>query len=140
MMEFHGKEILSGTANANTLTLGAPLSLWNGIDSSNGIIIQSGHPNKGQSIADTVLVFSNGLSGATAGAALTECLRTGNGPVALVLPIADAIVVTASVVAGELYDKQIPILQIAPEDITRIPNGVKARVESGVLIVDTETD
>lgn len=134
-MEFQGKELLSGTAEGYTLTLGAPLSLWDGIDSSEGKIVQSGHPNESQGIAGTVLVFANGLSGATAGAALTECLRTGNGPVALVLPEADAIVVTASVVAGELYGKQIPILQVASEDITRIPSGVQVRIENGVLTV-----
>lgn len=135
-MEFQGKELLSGTVDANTLILGAPLSLWDGIDSSEGIIIQSGHPNKGQSIANTVLVFANGLSGATAGAALTECLRTGKGPVALVLPVADAIVVTASVVAGELYGRQIPILQVDSEEIKQIPNGVHARIKNGVLTVE----
>lgn len=136
MMEFKGKELLKGMAKAPTLTLEAPLSLWDGLDSSKGIIIQSGHPNEGQSIANTILVFKTGLSGATAGAALTECLRTGNGPAALVLPEADAIVITASVVAGELYEKQIPIIQIEPEKITQIPNNIKARIQKGLLIID----
>jgi predicted aconitase with swiveling domain len=134
--EFQGKELLGGTVAAQTLTLGAPLSLWDGIDSSEGIIVQSGHPNEGQSIANVILVISQGLSGATGGGSLTECFRKGNGPVAMILPEAEPMVVAASVVAGELYDKQIPILQVEPDNIIQIPNGVHARVENGVITIE----
>lgn len=136
MKEFQGKELLGGTVAAQTLTLGAPLSLWDGIDSSEGIIVQSGHPNEGQSIANVILVISQGLSGATGGGSLTECFRKGNGPVAMILPEAEPMVVAASVVAGELYDKQIPILQVEPDNIIQIPNGVHARVENGVITIE----
>ncbi|WP_067724559.1 aconitase X swivel domain-containing protein [Oceanobacillus damuensis] len=138
MKEFQAKELLSGTVEAQTLTLGAPLSLWDGIDSSEGIIIQGGHPNEGQSIANAILVISHGLSGATGGGSLTECFRKGNGPVAMILPEAEPMVVAASVVAGELYNKQIPILQVDSEDIVRIPNGVQATIMNGVIALRTE--
>lgn len=139
-MEFQGRELISGEADGYTLTLGAPLSLWDGLDLSTGIIVQIGHPNKGQSIDGTILVFANGLSGATASISLTECLREGYGPVALILPEADATVVGASVVAGELYDKQIPILQLTPEEIIQIPNGLRAEINNGVLTIDKKSE
>ncbi|MEH7223200.1 DUF126 domain-containing protein [Bacillus sp. JJ1566] len=135
-MEFQGKELLTGSAKGHTLILEASLNLWNGIDSKQGIIVQSGHPQEGQSIVDTILVFAKGLSGATAGISLTECLRTGHGPVAMVLPEVDVMVVCASVVAGELYNKQIPILQVASEDIIQIPNGIHAEIKNGILTAD----
>ena len=137
MREFQCKELLSGIVEAHTMTLDAPLSLWDGIDSKEGIIIQAGHPNEGQSIANVILVISQGLSGATGGGSLTECFRQGNGPVAMVLPEAEPMIVAASVVAGELYDKQIPILQLDSEEIVNIPNEVQARIKDGILEVET---
>lgn len=116
------KELVAGEAAGESFCLQAPLSLWDGIDSQTGRIIQVGHPDEGQSIAGKILVFSSGLSGATAGAAITETVRTGSAPRAMILPESDAIIVTASVTAGLLYDSDIPVYVAGPENIKEIPN------------------
>ena len=138
MMEFQGKELIAGTIEGQTLTLGAPLSLWDGIDSRKGIIATAGHPNEGECIAGKILVISKGLAGATGGGSLTECFRRENGPIAMVMPKSDPMVVAAAVFAEELYDKHIPILQIDSEKIVQIPNDAHVRISNGTLTVNSK--
>lgn len=127
------KELVAGEARGESFCLQAPLSLWDGIDSQTGTIIQVGHPDQGQSIAGKILVFSSGMSGATAGAAITETVRTGSAPATMVLPESDAIIVTASVTAGLLYDSYIPVYVTGPEDIKMIPNNTLCHISNKTL-------
>lgn len=133
MTKYQGRELIAGNVNGPTLRLEAPLSLWDGLDSSTGIIIQGEHPNHGQSIGGKIVVFAKGLSGATAGAALTETVRTGNSPLAIILPEADEIVVTASVIAGVLYGQEIPLIQLNQAEIDNIPNNILMQINEGVI-------
>lgn len=125
--------LVEGEASGTSFCLAAPLSLWDGIDSQTGEIIQGGHPDQGKHIGDTILIFSSGLSGATAGAALTETVRTGVSPVAIVLPEPDEIIVTASVTAELLYDQAIPTYYLKNDSIKKIPNNTVCTVENSKI-------
>lgn len=130
MPELKMNPLVDGEIYGKSFCLQAPLSLWDGIDSQTGTIIQVGHPDQGRSISRKILVFSNGMSGATAGAALTETVRTGCSPLAMILPEPDAIVVAASVTAGLLYDKNIPVFNVDAETIGKIPNQTECRIKN----------
>lgn len=133
MTKYQGRELVAGNIKGQTLRLEAPLSLWDGLDSSTGKIIQGDHPNQGQGIGGKILVFAKGLSGATAGAALTDTVRTGHAPLAIILPEADEIVVTASVTAGVLYEQEIPIIQLDQDKIDDIPNAILMQINEGMI-------
>ncbi|MDO5457891.1 MAG: DUF126 domain-containing protein [Atopococcus tabaci] len=125
--------LVDGEIHGKSFCLQAPLSLWDGIDSQTGTIIQVGHPDRGKSISGKILIFSNGMSGATAGAALTETVRTGSSPLAMILPEPDAIVVTASVTAGLLYDKNIPVFDVNADLIKKIPSQTECQIKSQTI-------
>jgi predicted aconitase with swiveling domain len=131
-----GAPLVAGTAAGPTLTLQAPVSLWNGLDTTTGRIIEPDHPDHGADITGTILIIP-AVKGATASIGLTECLRTGHGPAGLVLAHRDVTIVTASVVAGLLYDRQIPVLHLPLEQVAGIPSGVPAHLTDGTLRLGT---
>jgi uncharacterized protein len=133
-----GKTLVPGAADASTLVMGAPLNLWDGLNPQTGEIIEPGHPQRGQSVHGRLLILGHGLSGATVAIALTETLRNNVGPAGVVLPQADLTVVMASVIAGELYDRQIPILQLSMKDMQGIDNDVRARIDDATLTLVQE--
>jgi predicted aconitase with swiveling domain len=133
-----GQALVAGAAEANTMVMSAPLNLWDGLNPQTGEIIEPGHPEQGQSVHGRLLILRHGLSGATVAIALTEALRNDVGPAGVVLPQADLTVVMASVIAGDLYDRQIPVLQLSPEHMQGIQNDVRARVDDAELTLVQE--
>nr|WTB35074.1 DUF126 domain-containing protein [Streptomyces sp. NBC_00830] len=63
-----GRGVVAGQASGPVLLCTAPVSGWGGIDPRTGTIVESRHPQHGQSVAGTVLVLpgakgSSGWSG-----------------------------------------------------------------------------
>jgi predicted aconitase with swiveling domain len=128
-----GRPLVAGIADGQTMVLSGPLNLWDGLNPKTGEIVEPGHPERGQSIHGRLLILRHGLSGATVAIALTEALRNNVGPAGVVLPQADLTVVMASVIAGDLYERQIPILELPMSDMQGIADNVPARIEDGNL-------
>ncbi|GGL11516.1 aconitase X swivel domain-containing protein [Nocardia jinanensis] len=64
----HGRGVVGGRARGRALVCTAPVSGWGGIDPRTGTIVESSHPQRGQSFAGGVLVLpgakgSSGWSG-----------------------------------------------------------------------------
>ncbi len=64
----HGRGVIGGRASGRALVCTAPVSGWGGIDPRTGTIVESRHPERGQSFAGGVLVLpgakgSSGWSG-----------------------------------------------------------------------------
>ncbi|WP_299960470.1 aconitase X swivel domain-containing protein [uncultured Modestobacter sp.] len=63
-----GRGVVDGRATGRALVCTAPVSGWGGIDPSTGVIVESRHPQRGESFAGGVLVLpgakgSSGWSG-----------------------------------------------------------------------------
>ena len=99
------------------LVLRAPLSLWGGIDVETGRIIDRAHPDAGVSISGTVLFMPGGRGSSSSSSILAEALRRGTGPLAIVLPSLDPILVVGSLVAETLYGIHCPIVVGSAEGI-----------------------
>jgi predicted aconitase with swiveling domain len=54
---------------------------------------------------------------------LAEQLRTGHGPAAIVLAEPDAIIALGAIVAAELYDLSVPVVQVTPDELTLLGTG-----------------
>lgn len=133
MTIINGEQQVAGSGHGRTLVLDQPISLWDGIDSEHGCIAQKGHANNGQCFAGKVLIVAHGLTGATGGGSIAECLRNDCGPVAVVTAEPALEFVIGSTVAGILYQKQIPVLRIRDEDIHTVANDCPAHVSDGCL-------
>lgn len=100
----------SGTAEAPLLVLDEPLSLWGGVEIRTGEIVEQGHPQCGESVAGKILVLPHGRGSSSSSSVLAELLRSGLGPVGLVLDRPDSILVVGAIVAEALYGTPCPIV------------------------------
>lgn len=123
--DLRGTTLHPGKAHAEALVLSEPLSFWGGT-SPLGRIIDTNHPQHGQSIRGRVVVMEVGRGSSSSSTVLAEQLRSGHGPAALVLGVADPILVVGALVAAELYGIDLPIVlldQASLRDLTRTASG-----------------
>ena len=109
--------LVPGVASGEIVVLESPLSFWGGFDPVSGAITDRSHPQHGVSLAGKVVVMGHGRGSSSSSAVLTESLRLGTGPAALVLGEADQIVVTGALVARLLYGTQCPVV------VASVPRG-----------------
>ncbi len=84
------------------LVLSAPISFWGGVDPRSGDIIDARHPERGRSVAGTVLFLPGTIGSSSASAVLLELVHAGRAPAALVLHEPDAILLLGLIVAREM--------------------------------------
>src|SRR5690606_17281382 len=106
---FPVRSLVEGTATGPVLVLEEPISFWGGVDPESGRIVESGHPQHGETVSARVLVLAHGRGSSSASSVLAEMIRSGPGPAALILQSADPIRVLGAVVADELYGKRTPV-------------------------------
>ena len=102
--------LVPGEATGEVLVLDEPLSFWGGLDPETGTLIDSHHPQVGTMLRGKVLVMPSGRGSSSSSYVLAEAIRAGTAPVAVVLGEADAIVALGSIVAGELYGIDVPVV------------------------------
>ena len=100
----------AGTAEAVALVLRQPVSFWGGIDVSNGLIIDRGHPDVGASVSGVVLVMPGARGSSSSSSVLAEMMRLRTAPAAIVLAIADPILPVGALVAESLYGATCPVV------------------------------
>jgi predicted aconitase/predicted aconitase with swiveling domain len=98
-----------GAASGEILRLTAPLSLWGGT-SPDGTITDPHHPQHGRSLAGRVVLLTSGRGSSSSSSVLTELVRAGAAPAALVLAEPDGVLVVGAIAAGELYGRQLPVV------------------------------
>ncbi|HEY7703240.1 MAG TPA: DUF126 domain-containing protein [Acidimicrobiia bacterium] len=92
------------------LVLTQPLSFWGGVDPTDGSIIDTHHPQRGESVRAMVLVMRRGRGSSSSATVLAECLRLGTGPAAIVMEEIDEVLAVGALVAKELYGVDCPVL------------------------------
>ena len=129
-MPLTARTLHAGSARGRVLRLTEPLSFWGGTD-HDGLIIDHHHPQRGESVAGTILVMRSGRGSSSSSYVLTEQLRTGCGPAGIVLAEPDAIVTLGAIVAGELYGTAVPVVLVPFVRLTSLSTGDEVIVEAG---------
>ena len=115
-----------GKASGPLLVSPLPISFLSGVDPDSGIIVEKGHPLKGQCIAGKVLVFPYG-KGSTVGSYVLYALsRNGHAPLAIVNAEAEAIIATGAIIS------KIPMIDRIDVPITRLKNGTRVTVDGNL--------
>ncbi|MFV2031159.1 MAG: aconitase X swivel domain-containing protein [Gammaproteobacteria bacterium] len=124
-----GNVLIAGSAEGPALVLEETLSFWGGFDPQAGKIIDTHHPQFGQTVADRVLFIpaSRGSAGTPGG--IAESLRNGSGPCAFVLGKRDVNISVGTLVANRLYDLQVPVIEIPLADMKWFSSGDRVRID-----------
>jgi len=126
----HGRPVVAGEATGATLVTDQPLSFWGGYDAQDGSIIDHRHPLHGANAKGRVLVLPGSRGSSTTSAVLLEAVRNDTAPAAIITRAPDSFIALTAIVAGELYDRILPVVAVAPEVFASIPDGMKVSITS----------
>ena len=124
------RPLVPGTASGIVLRSHVPLSLWGGVDPSDGTIIDRRHDRCGEAIAGRVLVLPAEKGSSTASAVLVELVRVGCGPAAIVASTLSPILALGAIVAELMYGVTVPVLRVSEEEVAALEDGLRASVEA----------
>ena len=131
-----GRVVVAGEAASELLVSTEPLSFWGGYDHRTGEIIDRRHPLSGRIAAGRILALPNTIGSSTTTAVLLEAVRAGTAPAAILTIGVDSFLALASIVAGEMHGKSIPILALSAEQfgMLRSASGVHLRPDGSVVL------
>jgi uncharacterized protein len=126
-----------GVGAGSALVLSRALSFWGGVDPTSGVVVDRRHPQRGARVGGRVLVLPAVRGSSSSSSVLTECIRIGTAPAAILLGEPDAILAVGSLVAAELYGEEVPIGLLDPHDLGSIRDGDRVEVTpEGALLVE----
>ncbi|UCB58371.1 MAG: DUF126 domain-containing protein [Thermoplasmatales archaeon] len=115
-----GRTISPGIAESEAIVTTEPIGFYGGIDPKTGIVIEKGHPLKGQKISGKILVFPFG-KGSTVGSYVIYGLKkNGVAPVGIINKETETIVATGVILAGIPCIDHIEIDKIKNGDIVNL--------------------
>lgn len=122
-MIIRARAISRGKGTGPLLVSPAPITFLSGVDPETGVLVETGHPLEGCSIAGSVLAFDFG-KGSTVGSYVIYALhRNGKAPAALINTSADPIVAVGAIIGG------IPLVDQPEVSIHRLRSGVTVTVD-----------
>lgn len=131
------RPLVAGSAVGEALVLEEPLSFWGGLDQDSGRIIDARHPQHGASVTGRVLVMPAGRGSSSSSSVLAEALRSGHGPLGIVLGSSDAIVALGALVVELLDGRACPVVLLGETDYRRLRTGDRLAIEAGGLLTVT---
>ncbi len=136
-MELTAEILIPGEAvSAPCLALTAPISFWGGVDPKTGLIIDARHPQRGASIAGTVLALPGTIGSSSASAVLLELVHAGKAPAAILMDAPDAILLLGIIVAREMGWQAPPALRLAAERQQALAGQRLTLSASGTITID----
>ena len=122
-------------ANGEVLKLDEPLSFWGGVDPETGEIIDLRHPQGGMSVKGKVLMMPFGRGSSSGSSVIAEGIRSGSGPVGIIMMEADEIIALGSIVAEEIYGKAMPVIVVEKSEYETYSTGDQVAIsEDGITL------
>ena len=126
--------LVTGAAEGEALVLDETLSFWGGFDPATGRIIDVHHPQFEQHVTGKILFLPQSRGSAGTPGGIAETLRNGSGPLAFVLGERDVNIGVGVLVANELYQLEVPVLQIGREQMLSFQTGEQISIGASGLI------
>jgi predicted aconitase with swiveling domain len=120
-----GKVSHPGTAEGEVLLLTEPVSFWGGVD-HHGVH----HTQHKAKMTNKILVMPSGRGSSSATAVLAELIRTGDGPLAIIMLQCDTILVIGALVSAEIYGISMPIVELDQEQYAQLSDGMRVSVDA----------
>ncbi|OQE37880.1 hypothetical protein PENCOP_c009G07312 [Penicillium coprophilum] len=122
---------LSGFAESiegDVIASNVAFSFWGGVDPQTGIVIDSHHPLAGSSIKGKVLAIPGGRGSCSGSCVILELFLSGCHPSALVFKREELILTTGVIVAQEMFQQNIPVLQVPDSSFETLLNLPRVRI------------
>lgn len=122
MADIRTTVLLTGSASGELLRLTADISFWGGVDPRTGRIIDSRHPQCGESMAGKILLMNRSIGSSSGSSVLLELCQRQCAPAGIILAEPDFIIVLGVVVAREMGFADIPVIQASTAEFKYMPD------------------
>lgn len=133
------KVVIQGAADADVVACDEGLSFWGGVDATTGEVIDSHHPLKGTSLAGTILAMPTSRGSCTGSGVLLELILNGKAPAALVFRESENVLTLGALVAQNVFDISMPVLQLDDDSFQKLSQSRHARIEHDSLVLHDGT-
>lgn len=130
-MEIKARTISKGKASGKVMISTEPISFLGGVDPKTGIVREKGHPLKGRSVADKILLFPRGKGSTVGSYVMLGMKKNGVAPAAIVNLEAETIIAVGAIIS------EIPMVDKPEGDVFGLlKDGMDATVDadSGKII------
>lgn len=134
MEELIGTVMMAGEAEGEIMFSDEPLSFWGGYDQSTGEIIDRRHPLSGQNACNKILAIPSSRGSTTTVSVLLEAMLAKKSPAALLVEKIDPYFALAAVIASEVFQQALPVVQLSGVDFTRLKNLKRLQVSGEGVI------
>lgn len=134
-----GRALVSAEAAGLLLVAEEPLSFWGGYDQETGEIIDRRHSLSGQVASGRVLAIPGSRGSSTTTAVLLEAIRAGVAPAGFLVTRRDTFFALASIVADEMYQRPVPVVQITRKEFAGLHSGEVVRIRQDGTVEFEET-
>jgi uncharacterized protein len=126
-----GRSLIPGKAVGAAVLSQKAFTFAHGVDPSDGTVTDVRSDVRGANVKGKVLFYPFGKGSTTASSWFLETVRLGNSPAAIVTEGVDLSAVIGSVMAREIYGKEIPVVSgVSREQYSRISQGARVTVLS----------
>lgn len=115
-IRIRARVVRAGHASGRALVSAVPIGFLGGVDPDTGVVIESGHPLEGKSVAGHVLVFPSGKGSTVGSYTLYRLARNGLAPAAIINAQADPVVAVGAIIAEIPMVDQVEISVIHTGD------------------------
>ncbi|HEY9077248.1 MAG TPA: DUF126 domain-containing protein [Anaerolineaceae bacterium] len=112
-MKWSGRTISPGVAFGEVLYSSRSISFFGGVDPTNGVVLESGHPLEGLTISGKILVFPTGKGSTVGSYTLYRLKKNGKAPLAIINGECETITAVGCIIADIPCIDQVPINEIA---------------------------
>lgn len=125
-----GRIIKVGQAEGEALVSPEPVGFFGGVDPETGVVIEAGHPLKGECVAGRVLVFPTGKGSTVGSYTLYRLKKNGVAPAAIINVESEPVVAVGAIIS------EIPMVDGV--DIAVITTGDRVDIKENVIRVCPE--
>lgn len=128
-----GRSIVSGEARGPVLALEEGLSFWGGVDPASGTVIDAHHPSHGAALAGAIVLMPTSRGSCTGSGVLLELIQNGQAPAALVFREAEDVLTLGAIVAQQLFDRVLPVIQLEAEAYAELAAADRAEISATAI-------
>ncbi|WP_308916531.1 aconitase X [Jannaschia sp. LMIT008] len=123
-------------ADAPVLACAEGISFWGGVDPETGTVIDTHHPQRGASVAGTVLAMPTSRGSCTGSAVLLSLALSGLAPRLLVFCEDEDVLTLGALVAGLLFDRAVGVARLRADAYDRVAASGRAGFDGSALVAD----
>ena len=131
--------IVEGCANGKVLVCGEGLSFWGGVDPDTGLIIDTHHPNHGDSVSGKCLLMPTSRGSCSGSGVLLQLALNKRAPAMIIFNEPEQVLTLGSIVCDRIFGIPIPIICLSQQNYHTVAREKSVELRDRKLLLASQT-